>query len=449
MSIADVRALMHAVLDGEATPDERAALERLLRADAAARAEFDALQSLCSQLDALTAEYPPEGLVARVSAALPHRSASQLSGAHRVFGEKPETTRLARFTRRAFMPEHNRSFFGSRKPLIAAGITLAAAAVVWQFGFDSWPLKQDVAGTVMPAQRYRAAQTEGDIKLGDQSLAQLMQNDAFMRMVRDPEVQKLLADPGFVEAARAMREAPDATKQMLERRPAMEALVQAPDAMRVMAVQSEAFKAVERVVVQARALRADAEAERLVRAHAELERYLQLSSELELFSVERLAMDKAAMGRFDARMVADRIAASLVALQRTGEMAQRLAKSAELAQFFANNRNAAQLVQSGDLAARMLKQGLEAGRALGADAQRVYASQMEAALVMLREPMLARVMASDAGAARTLVAHAEVAQRMMLQPEAGRLLLADPGASLRVIDRLAAGQAAADKRSAP
>ena len=63
--------LMHAVLDGEATPGEALELERLLAADPVARAQFEELRRLFDGLAAVPKEYPPEGLVAAVLAKVP------------------------------------------------------------------------------------------------------------------------------------------------------------------------------------------------------------------------------------------------------------------------------------------------------------------------------------------------------------------------------------------
>src|SRR5689334_6681129 len=53
-------------------------------------------------------------------------------------------------------------------------------------------------GTVGPAQRYVSAQvTDADVTLGDTSVPELMQTDAFELMVHDPDFRALTASPGF------------------------------------------------------------------------------------------------------------------------------------------------------------------------------------------------------------------------------------------------------------
>src|SRR4030081_2620625 len=75
MRDVDRTLLMHAVLDGEATPDEALELDRLLGADPAARAEFEDLKSLFEGFRRVPKAFPPEGLVAAVMASVPRRPA--------------------------------------------------------------------------------------------------------------------------------------------------------------------------------------------------------------------------------------------------------------------------------------------------------------------------------------------------------------------------------------
>jgi len=62
--------LMHAVLDGEATAVEARELDAVLARDAKAKDEFDELRSLFDGLAAVPQRFPPEGLVAAVTARL-------------------------------------------------------------------------------------------------------------------------------------------------------------------------------------------------------------------------------------------------------------------------------------------------------------------------------------------------------------------------------------------
>src|SRR5690242_14473157 len=89
--------LMHAVLDGEATSDERRALETALGRDPSARSEFEELRKLFEGLRAVPQPFPPEGLVASVIANAPRPGsdgdAHQLFGATSVFEQNSKKTR--------------------------------------------------------------------------------------------------------------------------------------------------------------------------------------------------------------------------------------------------------------------------------------------------------------------------------------------------------------------
>ena len=167
--------LMHAVLDGEASAAEAATLQRLLVADPAARAEFEALQHLFSGLASVPQRQPPEGLVAAVNAALDARQPAlrqqpQLSLWSRVFASAPWEwiSRIStNVVRNIDMSQQPRSPFGNRKLWIGGAVAAAAVVVVAQFGFDSKPNEKDVIGTIAPAERYRAPQpTAADVKVG-------------------------------------------------------------------------------------------------------------------------------------------------------------------------------------------------------------------------------------------------------------------------------------------
>src|SRR6476646_7246585 len=65
--------LMHAVLDGEATPDEHRMLEAELARNPSARSQFEELRHLFNGLRAVPQPFPPEGLVASVIARAPYQ----------------------------------------------------------------------------------------------------------------------------------------------------------------------------------------------------------------------------------------------------------------------------------------------------------------------------------------------------------------------------------------
>ena len=164
--------LMHAVLDGEASNAEARELETRLAADPAARAEFGDWKRLFGALSAVPKEHAPEGLVASIAAAMPETpgrrdAALQPFPGRRVLGQTSFGISRRDPIRSVTMTEQSsRRIFAHRKAWLGGGIAAAAAVVVAQIAFD-FPLPKDVVGTVIPAQRYRAAQNGSEqVQLG-------------------------------------------------------------------------------------------------------------------------------------------------------------------------------------------------------------------------------------------------------------------------------------------
>jgi hypothetical protein len=160
MTHSELTSLIHAVLDGEATSVERRQLEAELAADPAVRAEFESLRTLSAQLRALPAQEPPEGLVATVLARLPDstaRTADQPFADPRVFGPTTiEPTRRPQGAATRSLPMSvEKKNVPSRRLWIGGGVALAALVVAVQTQFPR-PAAEDTAGTIAPAQRYRA-----------------------------------------------------------------------------------------------------------------------------------------------------------------------------------------------------------------------------------------------------------------------------------------------------
>src|SRR6478735_2777447 len=162
--------LMHAVLDGEASEAEARELEMQLAADPAAQAEFEDWKRLFEALDTVPKEHAPEGLVASIVSAMPQAPgapAAQPFPGRRVLGHTAFGISRQVPTRSVTMTEQgSRRIFAHRKAWLGGGIAAAAAVVVAQIAFD-FPLPKDVVGTVIPAQRYRAAQNGSEqVQLG-------------------------------------------------------------------------------------------------------------------------------------------------------------------------------------------------------------------------------------------------------------------------------------------
>ena len=170
---------MHAVLDGTATPGEARALDAVLAVDAEAAAEFESWKAMFVAMKKLPMAHPPEGLIAAIDKKVP--ADGQLSTAEFVFvSGQTRTPRLSNGLRTIFRrpsrsdtTEGYRNMNANRKIWAGAAIAVVALGVViFATGFP--PKAENVTGTVMPAERYRAPQAGADaIKLGDQSPGKL------------------------------------------------------------------------------------------------------------------------------------------------------------------------------------------------------------------------------------------------------------------------------------
>src|SRR6185437_10987677 len=82
------------------------------------------------------------------------------------------------------------------------GVALVGAA---SYYFDIPPRGDNLAGTVTPAQRYRADSQikSSDVKLADQTVAQALQSDVVVKLIRDPGFQTLAANPEALQALAA------------------------------------------------------------------------------------------------------------------------------------------------------------------------------------------------------------------------------------------------------
>src|SRR5579862_9219400 len=86
----------------------------------------------------------------------------------------------------------------SNKIALAATAFVVLGGGAFLYTHYAPPSGGTVAGTITPAQRYRSAQvSDADVQLGDSSVPQLMQTDAFQLMVKDPSFRAMARDPSF------------------------------------------------------------------------------------------------------------------------------------------------------------------------------------------------------------------------------------------------------------
>jgi anti-sigma factor RsiW len=171
MTSAESIRLMHAVLDGAASAEDKAALERLLAADPAARVEFESQCRLFEALSRLPQREPPAGFADGVMSAL-QRSKGISSPRHQPFSTSgvigPSASDI--IVRKPGSPatttrKPSGSNFGSqhmstsRRGLWITGGVAAAVAALFLGGGIQFPTSgENATGTIAPAQRYRAPQ---------------------------------------------------------------------------------------------------------------------------------------------------------------------------------------------------------------------------------------------------------------------------------------------------
>src|SRR3954466_14665789 len=116
----------------------------------------------------------------------------------------------------------------NRKMILTSAAILAVGLGAYGLGRVYPPLGPS-AGTVGAAQRYVSSQVgDKDVTLGDTSVPQLMQTDAFETMVHNPAFRALARDPNFA---------------ILAQNPAaMSALAANADAFKNLAANPQAFK---------------------------------------------------------------------------------------------------------------------------------------------------------------------------------------------------------------
>src|SRR5438270_6573791 len=114
----------------------------------------------------------------------------------------------------------------NRRMILTTAGVLAVGLGAYGLGRVYPPLGPS-AGTVGAAQRYvNPLVSDKDVTLGDTSVPQLMQSDAFEAMVRDPSFRKLVRDPNFS----ALAQNPAAMAALASNAAAFQSLAQNPAA---------------------------------------------------------------------------------------------------------------------------------------------------------------------------------------------------------------------------
>ncbi|HWH82001.1 MAG TPA: hypothetical protein VNU71_07170 [Burkholderiaceae bacterium] len=369
MNHAELSERIQTVLDGLATPDEARELEQLVARDANARAEFVQWQRMFVALGRVPQASPPEGLVAAVTARLPaSHGADQLFERDDVIGYKRPGHRSSSSWFEAKIGRHlrpgspresgimseqqQRSAFGNRK-LWAGGAVAVLAVGVAMVAFDLPPKSSDVVGTIAPAERYRAPQDgTAAIKLGDQTIAQLMQNDTFDRAVKDPQMKALSQDAGIRALAQVLARSPEASRAILGNVEAGRAASENVALARTLlgnvevsraelgAVQAEGYRnkntpgradaALQADRIQLNAAEASrADLNRLIAQNIDASRAILSSIEASRASLENVAVAQAVLANVEASRLLLNVDASRATLQaaEAGRMVQKVEAS--------------------------------------------------------------------------------------------------------------------------
>jgi hypothetical protein len=215
MSHERILELIHAEIDGQLDPVQRVELDRALAADPATRALHGDLQAIAARLESMPQVNPPERVRKHVAEGISASRAQsgnpprrwlpwRRQGSSNLFPAAAyySTSGATQPNVRSVPASHTRGrtkMKSNKIIMIGGGLAAAIAAVVY-FGSYYPPSSSDVAGTIAPAQRYRAPSVE-TVQTGDQSIPQLMQTDTFTRLVKDPEFRAMASNPAFIALA--------------------------------------------------------------------------------------------------------------------------------------------------------------------------------------------------------------------------------------------------------
>jgi hypothetical protein len=349
MDAFELTRLMHAVIDGEASPEERRMLDERLAVDSAARAEFESWRALVGGIEGLPMQPLPAGaserFAAAVAQALPKKVAEpvQPSGASSVLS--------SRFSRFVSQLQEEVQMVVNRK-LGAAVVFSVVALGVASFVFDFPPKQQDITGTIAPAERYRAPQAGAEaVKLGDQTIAQLMQSDAFDKIVKDPELSAAAKDANFRALALVLSRNNDAAQRVMA----------SMDASRMAADNVELAKMVMADARAARMLLEAVSADRKAAERKVAELMAEAKAANAVASIDYQAMERAIRAQTEAaRVMLANPEASRAAMANV-ELARLMLANPEASRVLMSAVASARVASSADRA--MMLQTLDANRA--------------------------------------------------------------------------------------
>ena len=122
--------------------------------------------------------------------------------------------------------------------VVAGAAVLVVAGIAYGVGRVYPPQGASASGTIAPAQRYQASQvSSADVTLGDTSVPQLMQTDAFELMVKDASFRALATNPAFMAMA---QQNPQALAAIAQNPAAFAALAKDPKAFAALAADAKA-----------------------------------------------------------------------------------------------------------------------------------------------------------------------------------------------------------------
>jgi hypothetical protein len=209
--------LIHAAIDGELDAGARAELEQRLQADPDAAALHADLVKVSAMLAGMAPVPVDAALHDRIVAGLPPESVgpTNLSGLGPYSSHAPAANDLIsndtlsgigtgvpiapKRDALATSPHHGqgRIVMKNSKKLALVGLAASIGAVVY-FGLGYPPSRSDVAGTIVPAERYQA-DTVGasDVVLGDETTAKFIQSDTFRMIQGDHKLAAFMSSDGF------------------------------------------------------------------------------------------------------------------------------------------------------------------------------------------------------------------------------------------------------------